>query len=396
MLYNEPPTVPGYINVPESISGGAHLSVDWGQSTDPEGKPVSYRLEKKIDTGAWTLVYSGAGRSYTDTAQTGSSAMQYRVKAIDADNVESDWRTSSVINVTANQPPTVPSSILVPPQVTAGMEAVVSWGASIDPDGNTLIYLLERCVDEGNWQQIYSGEDREYTDTAPSGGSETLQYRVRAKDSLNIYSGYTTSSVIGIVNNLPPVISGSDTDLGMFSDTFAGYAYTVNDPDSQSVNVQEIIDDVIFRTFDPVLGQQQSFSLAGYDWAKIQNGTHTVRIAATDAGGSSAVRTLTFTKDVNTVEFFTQVLNADAKPSAVIVNVQGAFPSGCVLTVLAANNANDDSPAWQDISGGLGSKSYFTNQSKTAASWGVRLHVKLERGTAVLPCYITSVGGGFA
>jgi hypothetical protein len=396
MIYNQPPTVPGYINAPETVSGGAQLSVDWGQSTDPEGKSVSYRLEKKIDSGNWTAVYSGANLSYTDTAQVGSSTMQYRVKAIDADNVESDYRTSSIINVTANQPPTVPESISVPPQVAAGMDVSVSWGTSIDPDGNTLIYLLEKCVDEGNWQQIYSGEDRVYTDTAPTGGAEVLQYRVRAKDSLNMYSGYKTSSVIGVVNNLPPTITGSDTDLGVFSDTFSGYTYAVNDTDSSSVSVQEIIDDVIFRTFTPTLGQQQSFSLSGTDWQKIQNGSHTVRIVATDNGGASTTRTITFFKDVDTVEFFTEILNADAKPVAVLVNIQGSFPTGSSLTVLATNNANDSNPVWQDISGSLGSKAYFANETKTGASWGIQLHVKLERGTSTLPCYITSVNGGFA
>jgi hypothetical protein len=136
--------------------------------------------------------------------------------------------------------------------------------------------------------------------------------------------------------------------------------------------------------------------LTGIDWAKIQNGTHTVRIVATDTAGSSTVRTITFAKDVDTVEFFTQILNADAKPIAALVNVQGSFPTGCILTVLATNNANDANPVWQDITGSLGSKAYFSNESKTAASWGVRFHIKLQRGTAVLPCYITSVAGGFA
>jgi hypothetical protein len=396
MLYNEPPTVPGYINVPGQVAGGAQMSVDWGQSTDPEGKTVSYKLERKIDSGNFIEIYSGTDRTYTDTAQVGSSTMQYRVKAIDADNVESDYRTSSIINVTANQPPTVPSSITVPAQVSAGGEVAISWGSSTDPDGNTLIYLLERSVDEGDWTQIYSGEDQEYTDSAPTGGAETVQYRVRAKDSLNIYSGYATSNVIGVVNNLPPTITGSDTDLGVFSDAFSGYAYTVDDADSPSVSVQEIIDDAIFRTYTPTLGQQQNFALTGVNWTKISNGTHTVRIVATDSGGASTVRTLTFTKDVNTVEFFTQILNADAKPTAALVNVQGSFPTGSILTVLATNNANDDNPVWQDISGSLGSKAYFANESKTAATWGVQFHVTLQRGTATLPCYITTLTGGFA
>jgi hypothetical protein len=396
MVYNQPPTVPGYINAQGEVVGGAQLSVDWGQSTDPEGKSVSYKLEKKIDSGNWTLMYTGTEQSYTDTAQVGSSTMQYRVKAVDADSIESDYRTGSIINVSANQPPSIPAAIVTPPQVTSGMDVDVSWGASTDPNGNALIYILERSIDEGDWRQIYSGEDQEYVDTAPIGGAETLQYRVQSKDSLNMYSGYTTSGMIGVLNNQPPAISGSDTDLGVFGDTFAGYNYMVDDADSPSVSVQEIIDDVIFRTFVPTLGQQQSFDLAGLDWAKVHNGTHTVRIVATDSGGAAAMRTITFTKDVDTVEFKTQILNADAKPIAALVNAQGSFPTGSTLKVLATNNANDADPVWQDISGSLGAKAYFSNESKTDASWGVQLHIKLQRGTSTLPCYITSVSGGFA
>ena len=41
-------------------------------------------------------------------------------------------------------------------------------------------------------------------------------------------------------------------------------------------------------------------------------------------------------------------------------------------------------------------KHFFTNQTKTAASWGVKIKVKLLRGSAEGDCYIQSVGGNFA
>lgn len=42
------------------------------------------------------------------------------------------------------------------------------------------------------------------------------------------------------------------------------------------------------------------------------------------------------------------------------------------------------------------SEALFTNQTKTAASWGVKIKVKLLRGSAEGDCYIQSVGGNFA
>jgi hypothetical protein len=399
MIYNEPPTVPGYLTPDTTtVSGGGTLDLSWGESTDPEGTAVSYTLERKVDTGSWTAVYvKGSGRTYTDTAPVGASTMQYRVKAIDADNVESDYRTSAIITVTANQPPSIPESITVPVEMGIGGPVSVEWGISTDPDGGVLIYLLEVSIDDTDvWTQIYSGEERAYTDTAPAAGALTLKYRVRAKDQLNMYSAYRNSGIVTLIASWPPVISGQDGDLGVFGDSFTPYEYTVTEQDDSPVSVTEYIDEVGFRTYNPALGEAQQFNITGNNWMKILNGTHTVKIIATNASGVSATRILTFSRDVRVLEFYTDPLNADSMPSAVTCNIQGSFPTGSSLTVLASNNANDAEPFWQDITGSLGAKAYFTNTEKTASSWGVSFHITLNRGTATLPCYITSVGGGFA
>lgn len=41
-------------------------------------------------------------------------------------------------------------------------------------------------------------------------------------------------------------------------------------------------------------------------------------------------------------------------------------------------------------------KHYFTNKTKTAAAWGVKVKAKLLRGSATETCYIQSIGGNFA
>ena len=41
-------------------------------------------------------------------------------------------------------------------------------------------------------------------------------------------------------------------------------------------------------------------------------------------------------------------------------------------------------------------KHYFTNKTKTAAAWGVKVKTKLLRGSATETCYIQSIGGNFA
>ena len=91
-------------------------------------------------------------------------------------------------------------------------------------------------------------------------------------------------------------------------------------------------------------------------------------------------------------------MEADAMPTKALVNIQGNFPAGCTLQVWICNNGNDASPTWEDITqkARTGQKHYFTNQTKTAAAWGVKVKAKLLRGSATETCYIQSIGGNFA
>ena len=134
-------------------------------------------------------------------------------------------------------------------------------------------------------------------------------------------------------------------------------------------------------------------------WLKVLHGSHTVKIVATDAKDASVTRTLTFTKAVTSVEFEqTLAMEADAMPTKALVNIQGNFPAGCTLQVWICNNGNDASPTWEDITQKVrtGQKHYFTNKTKTAAAWGVKVKAKLLRGSATETCYIQSIGGNFA
>lgn len=89
---------------------------------------------------------------------------------------------------------------------------------------------------------------------------------------------------------------------------------------------------------------------------------------------------------------------ADAMPEKCILSAQGAFPEGCALCIEVCNNANDTSPAWEDITQKVltGQKHFFKNNTKTAESWGVGVRVSLERGTATGDCYIHSIRGNYA
>ena len=195
------------------------------------------------------------------------------------------------------------------------------------------------------------------------------------------------------------VISGTDGALGSFSTAAPSYEYTVTDADGHQVDVVEMLDGVTLRSYTVTLGQTNTLTIGSEAWLKVVNGSHTLKIVATDAKDASVTRTLTFTKAVTSIEFEqTIAMEADAMPTKALVNIQGNFPAGCTLQVWICNNGNDASPTWEDITqkARTGQKHYFTNQTKTAAAWGVKVKAKLLRGSATETCYIQSIGGNFA
>lgn len=311
-----------------------------------------------------------------------------------SDSTDSD----GCYTVIYNQAPTAPSTITVPTEVIGGENVTISWGASTDPDNNLSGYILEQKVDSGTWAQIYKGSARSYS-VAVTYGTTSVQYRVKAYDAAGAESAYTTSAARTVTNNRPPVISGSDTDLGSFTTTPPSYEYTVTDADGHQVDVVEALDGVTVKSYTVTLGETNTFSLTADQWLKLLNGSHTITIKATDAKDASVIRTLTFTKSVTSIEFEqTVAMEADEMPTKALVNIQGNFPTGCTLTVEICNNGNDVNPTWENITQKAltGQKHFFTNTEKTAAAWGVKVRAKLLRGSATETCYIQSIGGNFA
>ena len=297
-----------------------------------------------------------------------------------------------------NQAPTAPGTITVPSEVIGGESLTVSWGQSTDPDGNLSGYVLERKVDTGTWAQLYKGAARSYTDAITYGWG-SVQYRVKAYDAAGAESAYTTSASRTVTNNRPPVISGSDGSLGSFAAAPPSYEYTVTDADGHQVTVVEKLDGVTLRSYTATLGHTETVTIEADAWQKLTNGSHTLTITATDAKDASVTRTETFTKAVTSIEFEqTLAMAADAMPTKALVNIQGNFPTGSTLSVWICNNGNDASPTWENITQKAlnSTKHFFTNTTKTAASWGVKVKVKLLRGSATSTCYIQSIGGNFA
>lgn len=204
--------------------------------------------------------------------------------------------------------------------------------------------------------------------------------------------------LIAVIHNQPPVISGSNADLGIKRADFT-YQYSVTDPDGDTVNVVEKIDGKTIATKNAItLGATQTLSVAGNTFTALTNAKHTITITATDSAGNSAVRTLTFTKSIaGFVITLSAPLEANSQPTRANVKVTRDIPAGGTFKVEVTNNPFDASPVWEDCTNAViqGVAHVFTNKINTAAQYGMNIRVTVQRGDALTACWVSGIGGNF-
>lgn len=395
---NTAPSTPGSISVPSSIMGGTNISISWAKSSDAESNLAGYKVERSTNGGSsWSQIYQGTATSTTNNVAFGTTSVMYRVKAYDTEGLESGWRTSSQVTVVNNNAPSAPPSIAVPNDVKGGSTLVISWTAASDSDGNLSGYILERSTDGGSaYTQVYKGDALTYTDTITKGWS-TVMYRVKAYDSYDAQSGYTTSTKRTVDNNTAPTITTSSAaNLGTKSSGFA-VSYSVDDEDAaDTLTVTEKLDGTTKRTYTATRKTANSFAVTGEYFQKITNGSHTMTVTVTD-GKVTVTKTFTFTKAVTAASItLAKPMEADAQITLCAITVGGLIPADAVFKVEVTNNGKDSSPVWEDATTEArnGRNHLFTNQT-AANGFAFNFRVTAERGASGESGYIASIQGGF-
>ncbi len=341
-------------------------------------------------------VYSDGSLSY-DSAYNGLWGVRPLCNLKSSILVSDSPNSDGNYTVIYNSAPSAPPSITAPATCYSGQNINISCAAATDPDGDALTYCFERSYNSGAWTQVQASASRTFTE-AVSTAWNTLKYRVRAKDSYGNYSAYTTSGDIAVIHNQPPVISGSNADLGTKRGDFT-YQYSVTDPDGDTVNVVEKIDGKTIATKNAItLGATQTLSVSGNTFTALTNAQHTITITATDSAGNSAVRTLTFTKSIaGFVITLSTPLEANSQPTRANIKVTRDIPAGGTFKVEATNNPFDASPVWEDCTNAVvqGVAHVFTNKINTAAQYGMNIRVTVQRGDALTACWVSGIGGNF-
>ena len=189
---------------------------------------------------------------------------------------------------TLSEPIETPKSITVPPNAMQGQPINVLWESVSGVNS----YILQRKSNNGSWEQVYAGNDTEYTDTA--GDWTTVQYRV-----CSVFNGansdFRVSSAVKVVSMSALVISGQDGDLGTIINDIP---YSVNSNTGNNITLVRTINGAQAATATVQNGFSYNIPVL-----ELPTGTNTIVITATvqASGGPVTVkRTWTYTKAAQT------------------------------------------------------------------------------------------------
>lgn len=201
-------------------------------------------------------------------------------------------------------------------------------------------------------------------------------------------------------NNMPPIISDQDKDLGELTEKFE-YKFSATDPEEDKMVYSVSLDDRMLVDREPIAdGREKSIAIDGFDWIKLRPGKHTIKIYVEDDKGFKSTRTINFARRLDriVVQLAKKGIETDAVASRVLISDAGIYAAkGTIAKLEVCNNSFDTNPTWEDATTMFkaGRAFNFQNKSKTASKAGVNIRVTIGKGESTAPSYITAVGGSF-
>jgi hypothetical protein len=299
----------------------------------------------------------------------------------------SEGNTLSMMGTASD--PDVNDTVTIYCRINGGAARAINAGLS---DGSTPIPFTKTLTFTN--KRLYDGAV-DVTGADLAEGTQHTLY-VWAEDNKGGVSPLATRTFT-VIWNRPPTISGTDTDLGVIGDP-PSLTYSVSDPEGQSFTITEYLDGEVLRTFSGVAGQEYTVTIPTDKWLRTSLAQHTLKVRATDSAGQYSERIYTFTRTDDRIVFeLDEPFLTDAKANRILVTLDAVIPPGASYIVEACNNAFDAQPTWEDVTGPVsaGRGYIFTNETKTAANWGVSIRFTFLKGTATEKILINGFGGAF-
>ena len=301
-------------------------------------------------------------------------------------NISSDsWITDTpdadgCYRLVFNVPPPAPAIISTEDSLYLG-DTVITWSESVDPDGDSVGYSLEKSVNGGSFSEIYNGANLTYTDTLAS-GTTSVQYRVKAYDTRGGVSAYTATPTKSVASNRTPVITINTAPSEVYgSDNTFSASYTITDADGDTVTATISLDGAEISSGTVTLGTTQSITFTNADWQKILDGRHVITILADD-GLTTTTKEMQFGKNSRCISFVSGTFDAkdNTKPTKAVVSPAWILPANSKAYIWITNNGYDGvGIVWEDCMSAIDSGDVyaFSNSSKTSTKWGVRIKAEL-------------------
>lgn len=329
---NPPAGTPSLV-APATSNTGA-FSVSWSKVD-----AATYRLERRLDGGAWALLYNGGLASHAVTS-TANGAYDFRVKACNADSCGG---YSPVVTTIVTRPPTGVPVLMAPVSSNTGAFNV-SWG----PVPLATSYLLQQQKDAGAWAQIHNGAATAKSISGLVNG--TYNYRVRGCNAggCTSFSAVKTTTVSLPPGGAPALTTPATSSTGAFTVSWSAVALATN----YRLELQK--DGGSWSQIYSAAGTSTPFSGLG-------NGSYAYRVRACNAvgcGGYSSAATTVVTLPPG---------------SAPVVSAPGSSSSGA-FTV-----------SWTAVASAT---NYRLEQSKDGGTW-----TQIQSGTAASKA-LTGLGNG--
>jgi chitodextrinase len=192
-LDTQSPSAPTGLNA--TPASAAQIDLTWAASTDNVGV-AGYAVQRCQGVGCsnFAQIATPGGTSFSDSGLSATTTYRYQVLARDA---VPNWSSPSTIAAATTpampdtQAPSVPSGVTL---TAAPGQLLLSWNASTD-NVAVIEYRIERCQVGATcpaYAEIGGSVTTNYTD-ASGVATNNYMYRVRARDAVPNYSGYSNT-----------------------------------------------------------------------------------------------------------------------------------------------------------------------------------------------------------